>query len=470
MRVTSFKGVNGGERGASILVFTLMTWLVVIPMVGLAIDGAIVFFAQQRLSAAVDAAALAGGRAFTADTTASGQSSAIAATVNRYFYANFPAGFLGTKNMSLPVIPPTDDPVTRVRTVKVTAGADVSLYFMPILGYGVTHISAVAQTSRRDINIMMVLDRSGSMGNACNPMKLNAQNFSDGFSNGNDTLGVVTFIATAKVDFPAGKDFKTRTPKNLVQTLSNLACNGSTNSSTALEAAYQEILKNRQPGTLDVIVFFTDGSPHGFTASLNFKSTTTCTSPDSTSLPFYLAGSPNRIQSALTAKTGLIQPISMAINSPTDTPGMTLNGCTVNSISALKNQFDGYPAQDQWGNPTAHYAKSTISDNGALATYTLTYNAAGKIDITVGNAWLISKSTAYSEAQKIRQDGVRIYTIGLGSNGGVDDVLLREIANDLTSDEYSPSQPTGRYAYAADPGQLSAAFNSIKSELLRLSQ
>ena len=55
-----FPGRRSGERGAALLLFTLMLALVVLPLVGLAIDGGMVYFAHARLVAAVDAAALAG--------------------------------------------------------------------------------------------------------------------------------------------------------------------------------------------------------------------------------------------------------------------------------------------------------------------------------------------------------------------------------------------------------------------------
>jgi Flp pilus assembly protein TadG len=44
------------------VLFTMLIALVIVPMVGLAIDGSIAFWARAKLSAAVDAAALAAGR------------------------------------------------------------------------------------------------------------------------------------------------------------------------------------------------------------------------------------------------------------------------------------------------------------------------------------------------------------------------------------------------------------------------
>ena len=50
---------NSRERGVSVMIFTLVSVLVVIPLMGLAIDGSIGFWVKAKLSAALDAAALA---------------------------------------------------------------------------------------------------------------------------------------------------------------------------------------------------------------------------------------------------------------------------------------------------------------------------------------------------------------------------------------------------------------------------
>lgn len=483
MRALSSNPSRRKERGASILIFTLMIWLVAIPMVGICIDGAIVFFAQQRLAAAVDAAALAGGRAFTADVSAT-QTTSINATVTRYFKANFPDGFLGTKNTSLPAAEVLENS-TKVRTVRVKASADVSLYFMPLLGYGVSRINAVAQTSRRNMNIVMVLDRSGSMTSAsCANMKTSAQNFSDSFSDGNDALGVVTFVASANADYLSTKYFKSGSP-TLRAAINSLGCKGSTNSSAALMKGWEQLQRTSQVGMLDVLIFFTDGFPHGFTGAFRFNSTSACQSL-ATNANGYVAPDPTKyddntkfVYGVTTSKSGIGKDIAMPINTGDDPGALSVSGCSVASLQDVKNNFDGYPLKDWYGLPTDKYASARAFDasvSSSLFDVYRTYAGNGKLALTGttntarDNAWIASKSTAYYAAQKIRQAGVRVYAIGLQSNGGVDDNYLRQLANDPLSDEYTTLEPQGRYAAAADPGQIAAAFNSIKSELLRLSQ
>ena len=63
-----------------------------------------------------------------------------------------------------------------------------------------------------------------------------------------------------------------------------------------------------------------------------------------------------------------------------------------------------------------------------------------------------------------------IYTIGLGSNGGVDHEFMRRLANDPSSPVYNDTQQTGMYAYAPTPVDLNYAFVRIASEILRIAQ
>lgn len=63
-----------------------------------------------------------------------------------------------------------------------------------------------------------------------------------------------------------------------------------------------------------------------------------------------------------------------------------------------------------------------------------------------------------------------IYVIGLDGNGGVDSRFLQNVANVPSSPSYVPSQPTGKYYYSPNAGQLGSAFSSVASEILRISR
>ncbi|MBV9268923.1 MAG: hypothetical protein JO061_22325, partial [Acidobacteriaceae bacterium] len=161
--------MRNSERGTALVLFTFITALVVIPMVGLAIDGSIVFWAKAKLSAAVDAAALTAGRSINvkvSNTQNTCQTSGPVVTVaQQWFAANYPNGWLGTQVLNGgPQVCYNTTPDQR-QQVTISATASVPLYFARLAGFPSMNVSAMAQSSRRNSFIILVLDRSGSMNN-----------------------------------------------------------------------------------------------------------------------------------------------------------------------------------------------------------------------------------------------------------------------------------------------------------------
>src|SRR3954471_23639143 len=93
--------VSTGERGAALILFTVMLALVVLPLIGLSIDGGVAYFAQARLSSAVDAAALAGARSLNVGEDPSSQAANAQAIATKYFNANYPPGLLNSTNITV---------------------------------------------------------------------------------------------------------------------------------------------------------------------------------------------------------------------------------------------------------------------------------------------------------------------------------------------------------------------------------
>jgi Flp pilus assembly protein TadG len=254
------------ERGSALLLITLMLAIVVLPLVGLSIDGGVVYFAHARLVAAVDAAALAGARSLNVGLEFSDQKTNAESIAMKYFNANFPGGMLNTTlNASNPPHALASESADHLRTVQVQGSLDVGLYFLRLLGNQTATISASASSSRRDVNLVLALDRSGSMGGVCEIMKSDAENFVSNWTNGRDTVGLVTFMGNAGVNYPSTRFFKSQTP-SIIDTLKTLKCGNETGSAQALSLAHQQIMSVAEPGALNVIVFFTDGVPNGYTA------------------------------------------------------------------------------------------------------------------------------------------------------------------------------------------------------------
>ncbi len=121
--------------------------------VGIAVDTSVAYNVRSQLAAAVDAAALAGARAFSSPTRDT--------DIQNFFDANFQAGYMGSVLQPLQITPDNE-----ARTITVTAEANIPTFFMSVLGKDSTDVAATAEAtlSSRDVEVALVLDVTGSMG------------------------------------------------------------------------------------------------------------------------------------------------------------------------------------------------------------------------------------------------------------------------------------------------------------------
>ena len=164
-----------GRRDGNVAVFFGLAVIPIIIGAGMALDLARIYMVKIRLGAALDAAALAVGSETnqTADQ--------LAADLQHYFTANYPATALGTDVSVTPV--PADASLTAT-TVNYSATATVPMTFMRLTGMlpGLQPINSVtvtvtAQTKKTTgLEVAVVLDNTGSM--LCGPSD-GAPNYSD---------------------------------------------------------------------------------------------------------------------------------------------------------------------------------------------------------------------------------------------------------------------------------------------------
>ena len=83
------------SRGAVAIMFLLML-IVLIGIVGLAIDTGRAYGVRAKLSHALDAASLAAGRALATGASDADRSSAAITAGTRYYNANYPVGYMGS--------------------------------------------------------------------------------------------------------------------------------------------------------------------------------------------------------------------------------------------------------------------------------------------------------------------------------------------------------------------------------------
>jgi hypothetical protein len=65
---------------------------------------------------------------------------------------------------------------------------------------------------------------------------------------------------------------------------------------------------------------------------------------------------------------------------------------------------------------------------------------------------------------------VTLHVIAYTPDGGVDEGLLKRVANTTDSTSFSQAQPQGLYVSAGDSTALANAFNQVASSLLHLSK
>ncbi len=315
MRVrNSFKA----RSGQAIVMFTLMVSSVLIPMVGLAIDGGRAYLVRLKLSSAVDGSALAAARLLGTGANASQQLAYAQATAVQFVNANFPAKFFGADLAAPPnvcVDPGVDssDPchvgngssisTYKMRTVLVSASAQMPTFFMRILGLPTVTVGASGLASRRDVRVVLVIDRSSSMagyfGSSANSVVPMAQKFVKSFSGqgdfgGRDEMGLVVFGGSAIVAYPprdisndytdytkfSPPDNQFKLAGNMLKDIGDLTDGSNTGTAEALYLAHMILRADGQTNPdvatkLNVIVLFTDGLPNGITAFANDPNATT---------------------------------------------------------------------------------------------------------------------------------------------------------------------------------------------------
>lgn len=486
------------QRKGFVLVYTTLTVLVMIPLIGLAIDSGRVYTVKAKLQTALDGAVLGSARSLSRTNDIAGQITAIRNAGDQFFNANFPPAFWGSINLSYNVNPWTPDSSTL--QVDAQASVDVPLLFMQFAGWGSQHVDARAMARRRYVNCILVLDRSGSLSDFAAVVKSNAQTFVSKFADGRDNIGIVTFSGNWLVDYTPSLYFKSGTP-TAASVISAVQFAGNTNTAAGLWKGYQQLVTLNQPGALNTIVFFTDGRPTALSGNFPVKTvadtryilTRVCTTRDRWgnctryTNAYVLTNVGASTCTSTLDKVGFVnapagfsdtgvtwgvhQDVSTGEGFSDDAWASNVSGCKFrvdSDDSEMRYDIAYIPDQDRFGNSTLGYKTMTAY------LFPTGHPYAGHIrtDSQAGLRYA-GYNAADSAAQRLRANDTLkpvVYTIGLGGTGGVetiDDELLKRLANDPTSSSYDSSKPAGKYYYAT-PDNLDEAYNKVAAEILRL--
>lgn len=366
------------------------------------------------------------------------------------------------------------------------------LLVLMLTGCHHNRIAPSALANGKHVNVVMVVDRSGSLetSGSCKPLIASATAFVEQFAKGQGKLGLVTFATSTYVNFPISKNFQTAQP-SVATILSNMTCAGSTSSAQALWTGYQQLIALHERRSHNIILFFTDGQPTGVTVDMPIAKSSTCRaftrgSPngaDAYTMPAAGEGYIRGVYSTYTNNShffglqnqdGVSGPngLQSVLNNDM-VPAKDSAGCTYSSNwpQNVTNTTDflGLPVKDVYGNSLA------------TAYRPVTLNANGFIDIRNSqNAQAMAANAADSAARNIRNGAVDpvsrkrlrnvvIYGIGLGNAPfPLSREFLLRVTNSAQSPVFDHKKASGFVLFTGGTADLREAFNSISKLLSEL--
>ncbi|RKE25929.1 Flp pilus assembly protein TadG [Paraburkholderia sp. BL23I1N1] len=438
------------QRGA-VSIIVAASIVLLIGVVGIAVDSGLGYMVKAKLDAAADAAAIAAGEAVTTGSTQAAQAANAIAAANSFFAANYPAGYLGTTaTLNAPSVVFNQGTIT----IDTSAQASMPVGFMHLFGFNLLNVASASETVRKDLDLVLIIDTTGSM--ATDPavppaVRSAAITFLQQFDPLTDRVSLIHFAYGTVVDQPFNGNARGFDMAAMTKSINAFNFAGSTNS----EEAYWNALNQlntviTQPSSLRVIVFFSDGAPNSF-ASIFPTKNQNCNSVAGT----IISGDTPSTPAALYADN--VQ--SQQLSSP----------CYNNNASKLITQLPTwYNAHNtSWLN---NQTIPVITNTPRVVTSTVNY-------ANVNNA---GRNIAEAMANLARSEGTYVYAIGRGSelltpegaNGEIGQNVLMCMANTANSLPrcYNPKQPVGVYCSALTPADMTPCFSRLASEILRIAK
>lgn len=252
------------RQGGGALILFALSLIVILGVLGLAIDSGLAYLARARLSLAADSAVLAAANVYQDKNFPGNRESAARDIADHYFNANYPAGFLGTSHRQGGLTITSTSGSTRLA---YAAQAETPLTFGKVLTTSPLRVSTAPEVmfaqGNAGANIVIVLDQSTSIGSwEFHQRVLPAvRAYIDSLDESSTRVAVIVFggTDTTKLLVPFDPDKPGFDRRKIDNVLAQFRYQGGgTLTGLALELAEQEL---RKVSGRKVLVLATDGEP-----------------------------------------------------------------------------------------------------------------------------------------------------------------------------------------------------------------
>lgn len=455
------------QRGA-IAIMVAVSMLVLLAVVGLAIDAGLAYLVKARLNAAVDSAALAGARAVTTGNNQTEQIASARAAAADFFAANIPNNYL----LSSPKIVSTNVTFNGGQAIiDVTAEAPMPVSIMQVMNFTSLMPVAAAQTIRNDLDMALVVDTSGSLLGSAATVRASAKSFLNKFNVTQDRVALVHFASGAETDVAINPTARGFNRTAMTTKISSYAFTGGTASVEGMWNARDQLnlvpLANRS--TMRVIVFFSDGAPTAFGSYLTFINSSDCKDILGRDIPGTL--------DSQNAVYGLSKMDDSDNN-------VTPESCKIyrNGAYTARKLPDWYNAHNDARTPndTSKREFPIVTNTPRVVTADISSTNASDSPLYRRNIERASRNLAEAIAGSARDQGIIVFTLGMGAalktpgayDSDTGEMVLKCMANavDAPSRCFNPAKPVGMYCYAATDTDLTPCFSRLASAILRITK
>ena len=250
------------EEAGSVLIAFALFLFILLGFCAIGMEAGRWYMVRAELSKSVDAAALVAAKnisnPFVTPVTLAGE----------FARANFPSGYLGTPASGAGSV---NFVATAIGNDKVQVDGSVSAtsILAKLFGVNLVPTSSRGVGQKKEVEIMLVLDRSGSMaGSPISNLKTAAVNFVNMFADtqAKDKMGLVSFATSVTVVRALGVNYVTP----MVTAINAMSATGATDAEEAIDQSDGPAGFTDQTGVpgdqriQQFMIFFSDGRPTGF--------------------------------------------------------------------------------------------------------------------------------------------------------------------------------------------------------------